>query len=396
MSKYVEECQSGDESESVQEETYESDREKPVFTLKRKAEEIQDEKTAPKAKWPKKSAEPEKPKLVSNKVIEEYSIPPRPQPKARKAASNKYTFRINLTNGAMFQKFLLPIAGAVHELRFNLTSTPEFKGVRLEAHDTYLTLANKSRYECDVEAGVDDEGNYIDEEKITGMSFCVCANSFMQTLGCATLKDTVLTISKYANSDKITFESNSNENDVETVYSCEVLSESRLENLDGMRFKMGFHNNVNLKILKEVTFNAKKCGASTIYFELFQTDDTQDVVHSRMSVGFRGTITSGSHDFFQSARKIHRKDGDVEFEPLPGLNNAERLGIKMEKKSYNEYDNSKLRLFLNHMDVEWVLVHLCNDNTQQPLVMECMVGGKNTKHTIIVAPKLDGAMVSVL
>ena len=50
----------------------------------------------------------------------------------------------------------------------------------------------------------------------------------------------------------------------------------------------------------------------------------------------------------------------------------------------------------NHMDVEWVLVHLCNDSSQQPLGMECMVGGKNTKHTIIVAPKLDGAMVSDL
>ena len=50
---------------------------------------------------------------------------------------------------------------------------------------------------------MDDEGNYIDDEKITGMSFCVSASSFMQTLGCATLKDTVLTISKYTNSLRV-------------------------------------------------------------------------------------------------------------------------------------------------------------------------------------------------
>ena len=339
----------------------------------------------------------DKPKIASNKNIDLSSIPPKPVFKSRKPASNKYTFRINLTNGAMFHKFLLPISNAVHELRFNLTSTPEFKGIRLEAHDTYLTLANKSRYECDIEAGVDDEGNYIDDDKLTDMSFCVSAASFMQTLGCATLKDTVLTISKYANSDKITFESNSNENDVQTVYSCDVLAESRLENLDGMRFKLGYHVNVHLKTLKEQTYNAKKCGASTIYFELYQTEGTGDIVHSRMSVGFRGTVTSGSHDFYQSAKKTERKDGDsttTEWEPLPGLSLADRQSLKMEKRSYNEYDNSKLRLFLNHMDVEWVLVHLCSDNSQQPLVMECMIGGKNTKHTIIVAPKLDGAMVS--
>jgi hypothetical protein len=409
MSKYVDdeaESCDGDSHESVTESESDgavSEREKPKFTLKRSAP-VSAEKSAPAA-WPKKakmaSSEltEDKPKLVSNKVLDETSIPPKPVMKPRKAASNKFTFRINLTNGAMFHKFLLPISNAVHELRFNLTSTPEFKGIRLEAHDTYLTLANKSRYECDVEAGVDDEGNYIDDEKITGMSFCVSAASFMQTLGCATLKDTVLTISKYTNSDKITFESNSNENDVQTVYSCDVLAESRLENLDGMRFKLGYHVNVHLKTLKEQTFNAKRCGASTIYFELYQTDDSADIVHSRMRVGFRGTVTSGSHDFYQSARRNERKeDGKVttEWEPLPGLSLAERSEHTMEKRSYNEYDNSKLRLFLNHMDVEWVLVHLCNDSSQQPLVMECMVGGKNTKHTIIVAPKLDGAMVSDL
>jgi len=348
-----------------------------------------------------------KTKLVSNKVLHESAIPPKPasllragakQPKPPAAAgARKFVFRMYLTNGVMFHKFLLPIANAVHELRFNLTATDEFTGLRLEAHDTYLTLANKSRYECDIDAGVsEDDGAPLTTDALTGMSFCVAASSFMQTLGCATLKDTVLTITKYVDApDKMTFESVSNENDVQAVYSCDVLAESRLESLDGMRFRMGYHVNVFLKTLKEQTINAKRCGASHIFFELHQAEDPTDeaVVHSRMSVGFKGTVTSGSHDFYQSARRLERKGDEgnttTEWEPLAGMTLAERFKLKLERRSYNEYDNAKLRLFLNHMDVEWVLVHLCNDNTQQPLVMECMVGGKNIKHTIIVAPKLD-------
>jgi hypothetical protein len=177
----------------------------------------------------------------------------------------------------------------------------------------------------------------------------------MQTLGCATLKDTVLTITKYVDSsDKVTFESITNENDVQTVYTCDLLAESRLESLKGMQFNLGYHVNLYLKTLKEQTVNAKKCGAATIFFALYQCEDASmpDVVHSRLSVGFKGSVTSGSHDFYQSARKIERNDGEskiVEWEPLACLNSAQRETIEMKRCSYNEYDNSKLRLFLNHM-----------------------------------------------
>ena len=324
----------------------------------------------------------EKPKLLSNKTIQESSIPPKPKNLGvqKLSTSKKFDFRLSFTNGAMFYKFLLPIANAVNELRFNLATTPEFTGLRLEAHDTYLTLANKSRYECDIDTGD------VDAEDLF---FCVSATSFMQTLGCATLKDTVLMITKYSG-DKMTFESITNESDVQTVYECDLLAESRLESLKGMQFNLGFHVNLNMKTLKDHTSNAKKCGASTIYFELFQSKDEKDdtIVHSKLSLGFKGNSTSGSHDFYQSAKCL--SDGDVvEWQPIAGLDFNTRSKTAMERKSYNEYDNSKLRLFLSHMDIEWVLIHLCNDNSQKPLVMECVIGGKNTKHTIIVAPKMD-------
>jgi hypothetical protein len=299
-------------------------------------------------------------KLASNKFLHESAIPPKPTSMgifSKKAPlSKKINFRMIFTNGSMFYKFLLPIASAVHELRMNLVSTAEFTGIRLEAHDTYLTLANKSRYECDIEAGFTSDGAPLAPEELTGLSFCVPAASFMQTLGCATLKDTVLTITKYSDSpDKVTFESVTNENDVQTVYSCDLLAESRLESLKGMQFNLGYHVNIYLKTLKEQTVNAKKCGASTIFFALYQADDTEDadVVHSRLSVGFKGTVTSGCHDFYQSARKIERDEENgskvIEWEPLASLKSAKRQGIQMKQCSYNEYDNSKLRLFLNHM-----------------------------------------------
>lgn len=286
-------------------------------------------------------------KLASNKTHNEADIPPKPKTFGlmRKKGSNsrKYVFRASFTNGAMFHKFLLPIANAVHEIRFNLTSTPDFTGIRLEAHDTYLTLASKSRYECDIEGGFSLDGTPLSSAELTGMSFCVTASNFMLTLGCTILKDTVLTITKYVDSpDTIIFESLTNENDVQTVYSCDLLAESRLESMKGMSFSLGYHVNIYLKTLKEQTVNAKKCGASTIFFALYQAEDEADanIVHSKLSVGFKGIATSGSHDFYQSARKIERENesgGKVtEFQALSGLSLSQRQSIELKRVSYNE------------------------------------------------------------
>jgi hypothetical protein len=114
-----------------------------------------------------------------------------------------------------------------------------------------------------------------------------------------------------------------------------------------------------------------------------------------MCIGFNGMNTSGSHHFFISTRKeiVVMADGSssVTWSPVKytvGLDELESL--KMEKKCSNEYDNKKLRLFLNHMECQYVLVHLCTDNTTQPLVLDCIIGGARTKHTVIVAPKETG------
>lgn len=144
--------------------------------------------------------------------------------------------------------------------------------------------------------------------------------------------------------------------------------------------------------LKELSLNAKRCGALDLLFELEQAEDPVDssIIHSKMSIGFTGDDTNGSHDFYVSAKKTSKiVDGKTvnQWEPLGGLTMTNQKSLTMEKKCSNAYDNSKLRLFLNHMECPWVLVHLGNNNTAQPLVLDCVIGGKNTKHTIIVAPK---------
>lgn len=301
-----------------------------------------------------------KPKLYSNKILAESCIPPKPsdfgKPKIKANVTRKFAFRLFFTNSSMFQKFLLPIANAVSELRFNLSSTPEFTGIRMEAHDTYLTLANKSRYECGLEGGFNAKGLPITSEELTGLTFTVSASSFMQTLGCAMVKDTVLSITQYCDSpDKVSFECCTNENDVQTLYACDLLAESRLESLTGMQFNLDYHVNLDLHTLKQQTVNAKRCGANSIYFALDQAIDKNDdsIVHSKLSVGFKGTNTTGNHEFFQSARKIETQDASgnttTEWKALPGLNSLQRQSLDMKRASYNEYDNSKLRLFLNHM-----------------------------------------------
>jgi len=312
-------------------------------------------------------------------VIDESSIPPKPILFKEKFEDKNFIFRLTFTNGAIFNKFLLPISNAVHEMKFTITQTDDFRGLRLAAHDTYMTLANKSRFECDVE--VDSR---VNQELL---EFSVSAVQFMQTLSCSSLKDTVLTITKYTDDNRITFESSTNENDVYASYSCDTLAESRLHqsNIEAMEFNFGFHITLCLKTLKELTGNAKRCGASHVYFELFQAEE-DSIEHSKLSVGFKGQSTSGSHDFYTSARKITQGDS-LAYEPVP-ISSNHKL-IKYTKKSYNEYDNNKLRLFLNHMDIDWITLHICNDNSNQPLVMECLIGGQNTKHLIIVAPKLN-------
>jgi hypothetical protein len=309
------------------------------------------------------------------------AIPPRPE--TTKVTEKKdYSFRITITNGQNFLKFMLPIANAVNEMRFNLSVSPTFSGLRLEAHDTCATLANISKFDCDI-----DSGDGVSQEELNQITFCVSTKTFMHTMNCSVLKEAVLKITKYTNGDSLTFESSSNEDDVRAAYSCDLLDNSSQEPLQ-FSINLNFHVTVELKTLKELIQNAKKCGASAIRFEVFQRvqEDDENIVHSRMNIGFKSGSTSGSHGFLHSAKKSLR-NGVTEWTSVPG-SKSQFVMNGMQKKCDNSYDVTKLRTFLSHMDCTWALIHLPDDNTEQPLVIECDLGGPNTKHTIIISPNL--------
>lgn len=332
-------------------------------------------------------AESKQPKITvfSNKTLDASRVPPKPLPVVKTTRRKAHDFRMIFTNGVLLRKFLEPAAHAVKKMRFVICVTPEFTGFKIECHDQAFTLADRGIFECDIDAPGD----------VNGEIFCVTAESFMEALVSSTLKETDLCITRYTDaSDKITFESINNENDVRALYTCNLVDSSQVDSLDGIAIELGFHVNVLMSTLKELSLNAKRCCAPTLRFDLWQAVDLHDtaIVHSKMCIGFTGPNTSGSHDFYISTRKNVSKnasgESEVKWEPLQTSVGLEAMeDLVLEKRCSNEYDNKKLRMFLNHMECSWVLVHLCTDNTTQPLVLDCMLGGAHTKHTVIVAPK---------
>lgn len=333
-------------------------------------------------------------KVFSNKTLDASKMPPKPSFVRATKVEKKNDFCLTFTNGVLLRKFLEPASHAVQKMRFVICQPNDkaaFHGFKIECHDQAFTLADRGLFECDVSSSLGPSG-------ADGMVLCVNAESFMEALVASTLKETDLRITRYTGTERIAFESINNENDVRTVYSCGVLDSSQVDSLDGITIDLGFHVNVQMSTLKDLSLNAKRCGAPSLSFDLYQAVDATDptIIHSKMCIGFNGLNTSGSHDFYISTKKqdIGVPDavtGEISSGSWAPIKNAVGLDIletlKMEKKCSNEYDNKKLRLFLNHMECQYVLVHLCTDNTTQPLVLDCIIGGARTKHTVIVAPK---------
>jgi hypothetical protein len=346
-------------------------------------EEASQATTGPAPAKKSKSATVEKAvKVFSNKTVAK--APPKPSgPKATKQAKRPYLFQMIFTNGILLRKFLEPAAHAVKKMRFEVCASQAFTGFKIECHDQAFSLADLGTFQCDVEG-----------HKAHGQTFCVNAEAFMEALMSSTLKETDLRITRYEDrSDSITFECINNDNDVRTVYHCELSDGSQMDLMHGLKIELGFHSTVHLGTLKELSLNAKRCGAPTLQFKLWQAVDAEDsnVVHSKLCIGFKGPNTSGSHDFFITMRRSKAKaaDGTMEvlWEPMAPKALEDTDDLDMELKCDNAYDNKKLRLFLNHMECSWTMIHLCTDNTPQPLVMDFELGGQTTKHTVIVGPR---------
>ena len=333
--------------------------------------------------------EEEKPKMLSNKishVMKKEDFKNKIPSKIIKGNRN-YFYKISLNNPSLFFKFVNAIASAVTELKISLVISELFTGLNVESHDSYMHIACKSKFSCNIEKN--------DAHKIL-KPIHVLASTFLQTLNMSdSIGDSILTITRYEDEpDKLMFECISDENDASSSWFCDLLETSHIESLEGIKLTLHYHVNLRLKSLKQLCSNAKKSGATSLLLELFQCKDANDpdILHSLLCIGFKGNLTSGKNKFYQSAKKVVIQESStnkkIEWNQLSGLTEEEKVNLKYELKSSNEYDNGKLRMFLNHMDIEWVLFHLCDDESEQPLVLDCILADKNTKHCIIVAPKV--------
>jgi hypothetical protein len=301
----------------------------------------------------------------------------------------KFLYKLSINNPNLFLKFINAIASAVSELKILVVVSEQLTGLSIESHDSYMHIASKSKFSCSVNIPDNSSG------KNSVPPIYVLANTFLQTLTISdTIGDSILNIIKYEDTpDKLFFECTSDENDASSSWSCDLLDSTHLESLEGIKLTLHYHVNIKLKSLKQLCANAKKSGSNSLLIELYQSKDHGDenILHSMLCIGFTGTATSGTNKFYQSARKKVTEENNqkkIEWVQLTGLTEDQRDSLKYELKSSNEYDNNKLRLFLNHMDIEWVLLHLCDDSSEQPLVLDCILADKNTKHCIIVAPKV--------
>lgn len=355
----------------------------------------------------------DKPRRVTgNKELKECNIPPEPRGGAGGGAGaagtfedkRRYRFRITLTNPTSMQRFLCSVIKVVPEMRFHLICTPTMRGFRMEAHDAGLSLAAKSRYECDLEAGTESNGTPLDDDALNGISFCVQSELFGLALKCATRKETVMHITQYhatverPDADaELTFETVTDEGEsYDQVYCPTVASRnSQLQSLSGISIKATEHSEVSLTELKQQCANAKEAKASSMVFSVARCVDEKDpdVIHNRIAIGFRGML-SGNKYFFTTMRRVEKgkrlKNGApvMELETVTDVDFEYRKSLPYVQVCTNTYDSKKLRVFIKHMDAPCAVLHMTDrPGEAMPLIIEVAVGSKRTKHLIIVAAR---------
>lgn len=351
-------------------------------------------------------------RVTGNKMLADPLIPPKPvgMQKQFGVTSNagaapfdgkrRFHYRLIVTNAQSLLKFLSGIVKVIPEIRIHLVYTKSFQGFRIEAHDGSLSIAAKSRYQCDLVPGTDEDGAALDETTLNGISFCVTSAAFALSLDCAAAKETNMHITAYHATaerptarDELTFETVTDEGVAYGVFYCRTITTENLKSLANIKVKASFHQEISLTALKNLCANAKKANAPIMTFCVARCEDAADpaIMHTRLSIGFVGDIC-GEQNFFLSMRVAqakHQKDGKevADWQMVPNVSSAHYASLDWTQLCENEYDSKKLRVFLRSMEGEWAWVHLSN---RMPLIMEISAADKSTQHMIIIAPRDDG------
>lgn len=295
-------------------------------------------------------------------------------------------YEIIFTNARFAHNFWLVACKALPHLFFHLEVTDDYAGLRLEAHDSPPTMAIKSMFECIVREGVDETGASISRKALNGEVFCVTSKNLMKVFQCTQLKDAPLRLVKRHGKDGISFESHTNEDDVQTNFMlpfCAKTSSNVLQKLkaDGIRIEMATH------VLQKLASVASDIDAETLRFELFGAESVDDITRNKLCVGFPGAEISGSYDFILN-KKTRIVGGVAEYEAVAVTAND---NTKWTRVSAHSYLSAKFKLFISSLKCERCFVTLptMDAKSKNMVVVADSEGGK-TSHTIFVSPQEDG------
>ena len=294
-------------------------------------------------------------------------------------------FEIIFTNARYAHNFWLVACKALPHLFFHLEVSEDCAGLRLEAHDSPPTMAIKSMFECIVREGVDERGVYVSRASLNGEVFCVTSKNLMKVFQCTQLKDAPLRLVKRHGKDGISFESHTNEDDVQTSFLlpfCAKAPSNVLQKLraEGIRIEMATH------VLQKLATVATDIDATVLRFELFSADTVDDITRNKLSVGFPGAEITGSYDFILN-KKTRIVGGVAEYEAVAVSTSDTTVWTRVSAHSYL---SAKFKIFITSLKCERCFVTLPTmDAKSKNMVIVADSEGGKTSHTIFVSPQED-------
>jgi hypothetical protein len=249
-------------------------------------------------------------------------------------------------------------------------------------------MAIKSRMECIIKEGVDENGAPQPRLGLNGESFCVNSKSLMKCFKCAQIKDSPLKLTKYHGKDGLFFEALTNEEDVQAKYFLPFIIKVPSNILQKISTVSDVQIRMQTEVLKSLANIGSTVDSPVVRVELFSTQSADPALtRNKLCFTFPGSgDVHGSHSYYLGTRKKN-VNGVDEFEPVAGNEDDEEADWKLV--SVNAYSNNKFKLFVSNLDIEWCFINLSTDSKPKPMIViadSIETGANRTSIVIIISP----------
>lgn len=350
----------------------------------------------------------EKHKPHGNKGLPAKHVPPAPAAVPKKDAKTKdFHYAITFTNARYAQSFWDGPTSALASLFLHIEVRDTYAGLRLEAYDNPPTMAIKSRMECIIEEGVDEDGTPVDRASLNGQSFCLSSQSLMRCFKCAQIKDAPLRLIKKHGRAGIYFTAVTNESDVRSSYFCPMIERSPSLILQKINTSMEKPIRLRTEVLKSLASKGTTLDASVIRIKLYTLrNPDESIKRDKVVFWFPGEDVRGGTTFYLNAKKTARGDtteyeaieqgdfGDEEDDEDDDTVDVDKDGKPKRWKlvSKTAYQHKKYKLFVSNLDIDWCVINVSTDGRPKPLIMlgESEEGAANrTSVMIIISPTTE-------